>query len=76
MWVFFSPTLWRILFLFLFKEAAQQKIMLKGQQIIAEFLAAQPQVLDRPLQIVGCLLIVQHQAHWRGDVIESLASGA
>ena len=61
MWVFFSPALWRILFLFLFKEAAQQKIMLKGQQVIAEFLAAHPQVLDRALEIVGRLLIVKNE---------------
>ena len=63
MWVFFSPVLWGILFLFLFKEAAQQKIMLKGQQVIAEFLAAHPQVLDRPLKVARCFFIVQHDTN-------------
>ncbi len=47
--------------------------MLDRQQIVAELLAAYPKILDRALQIVCRLLIMQHKADRRVGVVNSLA---
>ena len=55
----YFPHLLHTVILLLFKESPQEKIMLHCFQVITQLLAADPQVLDRSLQIIRGFFIMQ-----------------
>src|ERR1700722_16657424 len=51
------------LLFFLFEKATQKETVLDRFQIIAQLLAAHPEVLDRSLNIIGRILIMEQHAN-------------